>query len=190
MQALKSLSAVRRSLHRNGRLTHYRYISAQPNYADAQDHDFQDQASFSSLATYPSCTVTYFGTVLVEGRAYSRAAILNRPSSLNALNISMVSRLKRLYESWEENPNIGFVVMKGSGRAFCSGGDVITIYQVLNEGKVEECKTFYKTLYKFVYLLGTYLKPHCPSFLAGGLHYWGLLFLMYKREPIMVLRRY
>ncbi|KAK3037678.1 hypothetical protein RJ639_030622 [Escallonia herrerae] len=50
--------------------------------------------------------------------------------------------------------------MKGSGRAFCSGGDVITIYQVLSEGKVEECKTFYQTLYKFVYLLGTYLKPH------------------------------
>ncbi|KAK2989209.1 hypothetical protein RJ640_020560 [Escallonia rubra] len=154
MQALKSLSAVRRSLHRNGRLTHYRYISAQPNYADAQDHDFQDQANkYMHFATNPF-------KVLVEGRAYSRAAILNRPSSLNALNISMVSRLKRLYESWEENPNIGFVVMKGSGRAFCSGGDVITIYQVLNEGKVEECKTFYKTLYKFVYLLGTYLKPH------------------------------
>ncbi|KAI7988994.1 hypothetical protein LOK49_LG13G02764 [Camellia lanceoleosa] len=27
-------------------------------------------------------------------------------------------------------------------------------------GKVEECKFFFQTLYKFVYLLGTYLKPH------------------------------
>ncbi|KAI7987995.1 hypothetical protein LOK49_LG13G02758 [Camellia lanceoleosa] len=95
----------------------------------------------------------------------------------------------------------------GNGRAFCSGADVITLYQLLNEedtlfiffsffavdsaletfgfktwtmkfstsfmslekrnnimirtrGKVEECKFFFQTLYKFVYLLGTYLKPH------------------------------
>lgn len=27
-------------------------------------------------------------------------------------------------------------------------------------GKVEECRTFFWTLYKFIYLLGTYLKPH------------------------------
>lgn len=36
-------------------------------------------------------------------------------------------------------------------------------------GNVEECKTFFQTLYKFVFLLGTYLKPHVsmqslPSF--------------------------
>ncbi|PSS01075.1 3-hydroxyisobutyryl-CoA hydrolase-like protein [Actinidia chinensis var. chinensis] len=98
--------------------------------------------------------------VLVEGRANSRAAVLNRPSSLNSLNSSMAARLKRLYESWEENPDIGFVIMKGKGRAFCSGADVVTLYQLLNEGKVEECKMFFQTLYKFVYLLGTYLKPH------------------------------
>ena len=27
-------------------------------------------------------------------------------------------------------------------------------------GKVEECKEFFRTLYKFIYALGTYLKPH------------------------------
>ncbi|KAI8569264.1 hypothetical protein RHMOL_Rhmol02G0265300 [Rhododendron molle] len=70
------------------------------------------------------------------------------------------ARLKRLYESWEENPDIGFVMMKGKGRAFCSGADVVTLYNLLNEGNVEECKTFFRTLYNFVYLLGTYLKPH------------------------------
>ncbi|KAL3746352.1 hypothetical protein ACJRO7_015329, partial [Eucalyptus globulus] len=46
-----------------------------------------------------------------------------------------VARLKRLYESWEENPNIGFVLMKGSGRAFCLGGDVVTLYHLLTEGR-------------------------------------------------------
>ncbi|KAL0372071.1 UNVERIFIED_CONTAM: 3-hydroxyisobutyryl-CoA hydrolase-like protein 2, mitochondrial [Sesamum calycinum] len=99
--------------------------------------------------------------VLVEGRANSRAAILNRPSALNALTASMAARLNRLYESWEENSDIGFVMMKGgSDRAFCSGTDVVALYQLLNEGKIEESKAFFQSLYKFVYVLGTYLKPH------------------------------
>ncbi|KAK1306827.1 hypothetical protein QJS10_CPA10g00853 [Acorus calamus] len=104
--------------------------------------------------------------VLVEGRGCSRLAILDRPSSLNALTTSMAARLTKLYQSWEENPDIGYVVMKGSGRAFSAGGDIVTLYRQLNEGKVEHCKDFFRTLYKFIYLLGTYLKPHV-AFLNG-----------------------
>ncbi|CAI9094607.1 OLC1v1030370C1 [Oldenlandia corymbosa var. corymbosa] len=98
--------------------------------------------------------------VLVEGRAKARAAILNRPSALNAITTDMVSRLNKLYESWEENTDIGFVLMKGSGKAFCAGTDVVLLHQLINEGKIDECKVLFETLYKFVYLLGTYLKPH------------------------------
>ncbi|KAK7816547.1 3-hydroxyisobutyryl-coa hydrolase-like protein 1 [Quercus suber] len=35
------------------------------------------------------------------------------------------ARLQKLYTSWENNPDIGFVAMKGSGRAFCAGGDIV-----------------------------------------------------------------
>ncbi|XWS49118.1 hypothetical protein CRYUN_Cryun13aG0136300 [Craigia yunnanensis] len=68
--------------------------------------------------------------------------------------------LYKLYESWERDPNVDFVVIKGNGRAFCSGGDVVKLYQLLNEGRVEECKECFSTFYSFMYLLGTYLKPH------------------------------
>ncbi|KAL5558228.1 hypothetical protein UlMin_034439 [Ulmus minor] len=140
MQRVKALVALRRCcVQRLGSLSHQRSFSAQPNYA--QDDNLQD-------------------LVLVEGRANSRTSILNRPSAVNALNTAMAARLKRLYESWEENPDIGFVLMKGSGTAFCSGADVVSLYHLLNEGNVEECKKFFDTLYKFVYLQGTYLKPH------------------------------
>lgn len=77
----------------------------------------------------------------------------------------------KLYNSWEENPDVGFVVMKveygsfrdiiwkqsfsfsalfihtlitvldllkGSGRAFCAGGDVVTLYRLLSEGLIME----------------------------------------------------
>lgn len=70
------------------------------------------------------------------------------------------ARLNTLYSSWEDNPDIGFVVLKGSGRAFSAGGDIISLYNLMNEGKIEECKKFCRTVYKFVYRLGTYSKPH------------------------------
>ncbi|XP_021890699.1 3-hydroxyisobutyryl-CoA hydrolase-like protein 2, mitochondrial [Carica papaya] len=139
MQRVKALVTVRHSLQGVRSFANQRSFSSQPNYAS--DVDTQEQ-------------------VLVEGRAKSRAAILNRPFALNALTSSMVARLKRLYESWEENPDIGFVLMKGSDRAFCSGADVVTLYQLISEGNVEECKQFFNKLYKFAYLQGTYLKPH------------------------------
>ncbi|KAG5121449.1 hypothetical protein JHK84_039789 [Glycine max] len=109
--------------------SHRRAFSAQPNYSEHHDDDSQEQ-------------------ILVEGRAKSRAAILNRPSSLNSLNASMVARLKRLYDSWEENSDIGFVLMKGSGRAFCSGADVVRLYQSLNEAS--SFRTCMKILWAFM----------------------------------------
>ncbi|KAF6175419.1 hypothetical protein GIB67_036510 [Kingdonia uniflora] len=99
--------------------------------------------------------------VLVEGEATTtRVAVLNRPNALNALNHQLASRLKELYVSWEEDDEIGFVVMKGSGRAFCAGGDIVTLYHLINERKMEQCKDFFRSIYSFVYLVGTYLKPH------------------------------
>ncbi|XP_016484025.1 small ribosomal subunit protein mS47 isoform X1 [Nicotiana tabacum] len=143
MNKLKVLLSLTQPLRRNDSRFlsnhHCRHFSAQPSYAHV-DY-IQEQ-------------------VLVEGRAKSRAAILNRPSALNAITPSMAARLSRLYESWEENSDIGFVMMKGNGRAFSSGADVVTLYELINEGKIEECKKFFETLYKFVYLLGTYLKPN------------------------------
>ncbi|XP_021886958.1 3-hydroxyisobutyryl-CoA hydrolase-like protein 1, mitochondrial isoform X2 [Carica papaya] len=108
--------------------------------------------------------------VLVEGKPASRTAILNRPAFLNALNTYMGTRLNKLYSNWEDDPDIGFVIMKGSGRAFCAGGDIVTLYHLINEGKLDACKEFFRTLYRFIYLLGTYLKPHVfatPETLIG-----------------------
>ncbi|EPS73523.1 hypothetical protein M569_01231, partial [Genlisea aurea] len=120
-----------------------------------------DERSFSALPSYAQPDYDVQQEVLVEGKANSRAAILNRPSSLNALTASMAARLNRLYESWEDNSDIGFVIMKGaSDAAFCSGTDVIELNRLLSEGKAQECKVFFASLYKFVYVLGTYLKPH------------------------------
>ncbi|KAL0373412.1 UNVERIFIED_CONTAM: 3-hydroxyisobutyryl-CoA hydrolase-like protein 1, mitochondrial [Sesamum radiatum] len=99
-------------------------------------------------------------TVDVEGIGSSRTAILSRPSSLNAINIPMVSQLQKLYKSWEDDPDIGFVVLKGRGRAFCAGGDIVSLYNLIKEGNLEECKQLFRKAYSLMYFVGTYLKPH------------------------------
>ncbi|GAB2227724.1 hypothetical protein Droror1_Dr00009551 [Drosera rotundifolia] len=142
MQGLRRVLCGATSIPRFGIFSQERTYLAQPIQTHHHyHHDFQD-------------------LVLVEGRADSRAAILNRPLSLNSLNLPMVDGLKKLYQSWEENSDFGFVIMKGSGRAFSSGADVVDLYRLINEGKVEECKSFFRALYNFVYLMGSYLKPH------------------------------
>lgn len=114
---------------------------------------------FASLSSNPLIDDSD-NLVLVEGKASSRTAILNRPSSLNALNTSMVSRLHKLYKNWEEDPSVAFVAVKGGGRAFSAGGDIVALYNLIKEGNLEECKQFFWTTYSFIYFLGTYMKPH------------------------------
>jgi 2-(1,2-epoxy-1,2-dihydrophenyl)acetyl-CoA isomerase len=49
---------------------------------------------------------------------------LNRPERLNALTRGMLSGLRTHLATLAEDPKVGCVVLTGSGRAFCSGGDV------------------------------------------------------------------
>ncbi|XP_031393528.1 3-hydroxyisobutyryl-CoA hydrolase-like protein 1, mitochondrial isoform X2 [Punica granatum] len=114
---------------------------------------------FSSLANNASVD-DLDNQVLVEGRGSTRTAVLNRPASLNALTTAMGARLQKLYKSWEDDPDVGFVMMKGSGRAFCAGGDIVSLYRLINKGKLDDSRDFFRTLYTFIYFLGTYLKPH------------------------------
>ncbi|KAL3645870.1 hypothetical protein CASFOL_011050 [Castilleja foliolosa] len=142
MQKLKSLLRLSRSLHGNGSVC-------------------RQTRCFSALPGYTLPDYAQEEMVPVEGKAVSRMAILNRPSALNAINDSMVTRLSKLYKAWEETSDVAFVMMKGGGqRPFCSGTDVVELYRLLNEGNTEQCKTFFQNLYKFVYVIGTYLKPH------------------------------
>ncbi|XP_062175657.1 3-hydroxyisobutyryl-CoA hydrolase-like protein 1, mitochondrial isoform X2 [Alnus glutinosa] len=141
MQRFKAALLLKRSLHSRRFLNHYRTLCSVPDSALSVNDDIDNQ-------------------VLVEAKAWSRTAILNRPSVLNALSTAMGARLQNLYTCWENDPDIGFVAMKGSGRGFCAGGDIVTLYHLIHAGKMEDCKEFFRKIYTFIYFLGTYLKPH------------------------------
>ncbi|XP_071715938.1 3-hydroxyisobutyryl-CoA hydrolase-like protein 1, mitochondrial isoform X2 [Rutidosis leptorrhynchoides] len=110
--------------------------------------------SFSSSINDPA------SIVIEESNANSKTLILNRPSVLNALTTPMMNRIHNLYERWEDDPNVGFVIMKGNGNAFCSGADIISVRDMIVKGNIEGSKEFFRMVYSFAYFLSTFLKPN------------------------------
>lgn len=63
-------------------------------------------------------------TVRLEERNGVATLTLNRPQALNALNPQLVDELKQAIARLREAESVRAVVLTGSGRAFCVGGDV------------------------------------------------------------------
>lgn len=98
--------------------------------------------------------------ILVEENNHTRTAILNRPRQLNALSRRMIDHLTDLYKMWETDDLVSLVMIKGSGRAFCAGGDVAESYAHGNAGQHYLSKDYFSQEYNTNYILGTYKKPH------------------------------
>ena len=56
---------------------------------------------------------------------------LNRPERLNALTFEVYDKLRRTFWALRDEEGVRAVVITGSGRAFCSGGDVEDIIGAL-----------------------------------------------------------
>lgn len=52
---------------------------------------------------------------------------LNRPDKLNALSRDLIGQAIELLKQLGRDPDIGAIVLTGTGRAFCAGGDVSTM---------------------------------------------------------------
>jgi enoyl-CoA hydratase/carnithine racemase len=49
---------------------------------------------------------------------------LNRPDRLNALTFEIYDELRNTFDALNDEPDVRAIVITGSGKAFCSGGDV------------------------------------------------------------------
>lgn len=78
-----------------------------------------------------------------EVKAGVGCILLNRPKKLNCLSLSMIRKMTKVLKEWDTKesgvkvtPEIGnivqprpqVIVVRGSGRTFCSGGDVVSLY--------------------------------------------------------------
>ena len=63
-------------------------------------------------------------TIIVERRERVGLITLNRPKSLNALNMQMASEVVTTLKDFDADDRIGAVVITGSPRAFAAGADI------------------------------------------------------------------
>jgi 2-(1,2-epoxy-1,2-dihydrophenyl)acetyl-CoA isomerase len=58
---------------------------------------------------------------------------LNRPEALNAINVEMAQELTKVFEEIKTRDDVRAVILTGTGRAFCSGGDLKQMASVLDK---------------------------------------------------------
>ena len=68
-------------------------------------------------------------SVLMQQRGNIREISLNRPEAYNALNLDMMTRLAETLASAAADQAVKGIMITGSGKAFCAGGDLKWIHQ-------------------------------------------------------------
>ena len=85
---------------------------------------------------------------------------LKRAKALNALTQDMCEEITALMLEWEDNPDIGAVLIDGAGdRAFCAGGDVVMLHDSGKAGD-KRAEGFWRTEYALNELIERYRKPY------------------------------
>jgi enoyl-CoA hydratase len=100
-------------------------------------------------------------TVIAQRDGRVGRIVLNRPQTLNALDLPMIRACARALETWHDDPRVHAVVIEGAGdRAFCAGGDVRALRQYELDGEHHKAETFFREEYQLNLMIATYPKPY------------------------------
>ncbi|GAA5822752.1 hypothetical protein JCM11251_004366 [Rhodosporidiobolus azoricus] len=129
----------------------------------AQQRLGQVAAHFSSSARSSNAPVspdTNQPPVLVESVNALRKITLNRPKALNALNDAMVDLIQPALLKFEASELANVILIKGNGKHFCAGGDVVALTKNLdNEANWHKASDFFTKEYNTNHILATTHKP-------------------------------
>ena len=79
-------------------------------------------------------SVVLFKELVTNNDKKIAIAELNSPKSLNALSLEMMTLLITQLTLWQDDDDVVMVILQGAGdKAFCSGGDVVSLYHTLTE---------------------------------------------------------
>ena len=99
--------------------------------------------------------------IRIQQRGALVVVTLNRPGALNALSFAMCRALDEGLRRWKTDPEVHAVLIKGAGeRAFCAGGDIRWLYQVLTTRGEDEALSFYALEYPLNARLHHFPKPY------------------------------
>lgn len=110
--------------------------------------------------------------ILFERRGRCGLVTLNRPRVLNALNYDMIGQMEEHYIDWAGDADVyGVLLAAAPGPAFCSGGDLKSLYESRREGNTGAILDKYTSEYQHNWTLDRFLKPHVSlmdGYVFGG----------------------
>ncbi len=83
---------------------------------------------------------------------------LTRPAALNAVTHRMIKALAEALQAWRDDPAVAVVVIKGEGRAFSAGGDILAVYEAGRRGAPPV--DFFADEYRLNAYINAYPKPY------------------------------
>lgn len=63
---------------------------------------------------------------------------LNRPNFLNTLTKDICVDVRQKLQEWKESLDVNCFIVKGSGKAFCAGGDVKALWRALSDANIAD----------------------------------------------------
>ncbi|HSZ38641.1 MAG TPA: enoyl-CoA hydratase/isomerase family protein [Trebonia sp.] len=84
---------------------------------------------------------------------------LNRPGSINALNLRVIRAVTAALLAWAEDPSVAVVLLDGAGeRGFCAGGDIRVVRESAL-GDPEIAARLWREEYELIALIADYPRP-------------------------------
>jgi enoyl-CoA hydratase/carnithine racemase len=102
-------------------------------------------------------------TIRIESLQQAGLLTLERPKALNSLSLTMIRTLTRALLAWRDDPAIESVVIRGSDKAFCAGGDIRFFYdagRATPAGGSALLEDFFSEEYALNHLIHHYPKPY------------------------------
>lgn len=99
--------------------------------------------------------------VICQKQGQAGVITLNRPRALNALTLNMVREMRRALDAWADDPQVTRIVIQGAGeKAFCAGGDIRRLTELLQAGERDEALAFWREEYQLNIRIKRYPKPY------------------------------
>ncbi len=99
-------------------------------------------------------------TILLGREGAAGTLVMNRPRALNALDLGMIHGLDGALRALRDDPAVRLVILEGAGgRAFCAGGDVRRMRELVLAGDAAGVEAFFAAEYAVNGAIATFGKP-------------------------------
>ncbi|CAD2215972.1 Enoyl-CoA hydratase/isomerase, putative [Angomonas deanei] len=114
------------------------------------------------------CFVAYSDKILCQDFPHARLVTMNKPKTLNALDMDMIEDLLTVYQRKHTDPSAVYILKGAGDKGFCAGGDVVS---VTTDKTNTVGRSFFYREYQFNYHLMQMKAAHVSlwnGFVMGG----------------------